>query len=202
MKDFDALKTIWHNQVALPKVSHRDVLKKVTRLKNGLAQRLLLEMTGMVLATAVLLWVWSGSPFTLWTTHLAMLVFLACCIYYIIAIIKNYQHITYDQLLDKPEEYIQYLKKYKQDRFIFNTRSYRIYSLFFTVGFILCFIEIAVLAPLWITITGAVFTTLWIALCYFVLMRIYIRREEAKLEDLIRNLERLQKQFEETEAML
>jgi len=197
MKDFEALKSIWHDQVALPKVSHEDVLKKVGRVKGGLARRLLLEMLGMTIATAVLLWVWIASPFRMWTTHLAMLIFLACCVYYIIAIIENYRRITYDKLLDKPEEYIQYLKKYKQDRFIFNTRKYRIYSLFFTAGFILYFIEIAFLASLWVTVTGIIFTFLWIGLCYFVLMRIYIRREESKLEDMIRNLERLQKQFEE-----
>jgi len=195
MKDFEALKSIWHNQVALPKVSHEDVLKKVSKTRTGLASRLLIEMLGMVLSTAMLIYVWIESPFRMWTTHLAMIIFLACCLYYIIALVGNYRRITYDSLLDKPEEYIVYLKKYKHDRFIFNTRKYRIYSIFFTAGFILYFIEIAFLAALWVTITGVIFTFLWIALCYFVLMRVYIKKEEAKLEEMIQNLERIEKQF-------
>ncbi len=200
MKDFEALKSIWHNQIALPKVSHEDVLKKVGKVRTSLASRLLIEMLGMALATAMLIYVWVESPFRMWTTHLAMIIFMACCFYYIIALIGNYRRITYDNFLDKPEEYILYLKKYKHDRFIFNTRKYRIYSIFFTAGFILYFIEIAFLASLWVTIAGVIFTFLWIALCYFVLMRIYIRKEEAKLEEMIQNLERLEKQFLDSEV--
>ena len=197
MKDFEALKSIWHNQVALPKVSHEDVIKKVGRTRTSLASRLLIEIIGMALASAMLIYVWIESPFRMWTTHLAMIIFMCCCLYYLTAIIKNYRRITYHSLLDRPGEYILYLKKYKHDRFIFNTRKYRIYSIFFTVGFILLFIEISFLTELWVTITVIVFTFLWIILFYFVLMRIYIGKEESKLEDMIRNLERLEKQFVE-----
>lgn len=196
MKDFEALQNIWHNQIALPKVSHEDVLKKVSKTRKGLASRLLLEILGMAMACAVLIYVWIESPFRMWTTHLAMLIFLSCCLYYILALIGNYRRITYDKLLDKPGEYILYLKKYKHDRFIFNTRKYRTYSIFFTAGFIFLVIEIAFLAAPWVTLAGIMFTLLWVALC-FVLMRIYIRKEESNLEDMIQNLERIEKQFED-----
>ena len=197
MKDFEALRSIWHDQVALPKVSHEDVLKKVSKTKKGLASRLLIEMSGMALATVMLIYVWIESPFKMWTTHFAMVIFVLCCLYYIVVLIGNYRKIAYNNLLDKPEEYIIHLKKYKHDRFIFNTRKYTIYTIFFTAGFILYFVEIAFLASLWVTIAGVVFTFLWIALCYFVLMRIYIRKEESNLEEMIHNLERLEKQFED-----
>jgi hypothetical protein len=198
MKDFEALKSIWHDQIALPKVSHEDVLKNLRKTRNGLASKLLIEMIGMGIAAAVLIYVWLASPFTMWTTHLAMIIFISCCIYYILAIISNYRSINYDKLLDKPEAYINHLKKYKHNRYIFNTRNYKIYSLFSTVGFILFFIEISFMTSLWVTVTVISFTFLWIALC-FVLMRIYIKLEEGKLEEMIQNLERLHKQFEDTD---
>lgn len=199
MKDFEALKSIWHDQVALPKVSHEDVLKNLRKTRNGLASKLLIEMIGMGIAAAVLIYVWIASPFTMWTTHLAMIIFILCCIYYILAMINNYRRINHDKLLDKPECYINHLKKYKHDRYIFNTRKYKVYSIFFTAGFILYFIEISFMTSFWITVIGISFTFLWIALCYFVLMRIYIKREESKLEEMIQNLERLHKQFEDTD---
>lgn len=199
MKDFEALKSIWHDQVALPKVSHEDVLKKVRKTRNGLASKLLIEMIGMIIAASVLLYVWIESQFSMWTTHLAMVIFMSCCIYYIVAMIQNYRRINYNKLLDNPEDYINYLKNYKHDRYIFNTRKYKIYSIFFTIGFVLYFIEISFITPLWITVLGIVLTFLWIALWYFVLMRIYIHREEDKLEEMIENLERLHKQFEDTD---
>ncbi|MFZ4101766.1 MAG: hypothetical protein ACOYKR_07410 [Sphingobacterium thalpophilum] len=197
MKDFEALKNIWHDQIALPKVSHEDVLKSLRKTRGGLASKLLIEMMGMGFAAAVLIYVWIASPFTMWTTHLAMIIFLSCCIYYILSIISNFRSINYDKPLDKPECYIDYLKKYKHERYIFNTRKYTIYSIFFTTGFILYFIEISFLTSLLITLIGVLFTFLWIGLCYFVLMRIYIKREEGKLEEMIQNLERLHKQFED-----
>jgi hypothetical protein len=156
-------------------------------------------MIGMLIATATITYVWIESPFKMWTTHLAMIIFIACCIYYIIAIIDNYRRINYDKLIDKPEEYIAYLKKYKHDRYIFNTRKYTIYSIFLTAGFLLYFIEISFMTPLWVIIIALMFTFLWIGFCYFVLMRIYIKREESKLEEMIQNLERLQKQFEDND---
>jgi len=199
MKDFEALKSIWHDQIALPKVSHKDVLKNLRKTRNGLASKLLLEMMGMAIAIAVLIYVWIKIPFFMWTTHLAMIIFISCCIYYVLAIVSNYLKINDDKLLDKPECYINYLKKYKEERYIFNTRKYALYSIFFTAGFILYFIEISYLTSLFITLMVILFTFLWIGLCYFVLMRIYIKREEGKLEEMIQNLERLHKQFEDSD---
>ena len=89
MKDFEALKNIWHDQIALPKVSHEDVLKSLRKTRSGLASKLLIEMMGMGFAAAVLIYVWIASPFTMWTTHLAMIIFLSCCIYYILSIISK-----------------------------------------------------------------------------------------------------------------
>jgi hypothetical protein len=199
MKDFEALKSIWHDQIALPKVSHNDVLKNLRKTRNGLASKLLSEMMGMAIAIAVLIYVWIKIPFFMWTTHLAMIIFISCCIYYVLAIVSNYLKINDDKLLDKPECYINYLKKYKEERYIFNTRKYALYSIFFTAGFILYFIEISYLTSLFITLMVILFTFLWIGLCYFVLMRIYIKREEGKLEEMIQNLERLHKQFEDSD---
>ena len=200
MKDFEALKDIWHNQVALPKVSDEDVLRKVRKTKDGFANKLLRELIGMLLAVAMLTYVWISSPFKMWTTHLAMIILIGCCLYYLYKQIRDYNLIKDESLLlNKPEEYIDYLKKYKSDRYILNTRSYRFYTLFLSLGFVFYFIEIAFLASVWVTVIGIFLTAAWIIFCYFILMRRYIRKEEAKLEDMIDNLERLQKQFTSAE---
>jgi hypothetical protein len=199
MKDFEALKVIWHNQITLPKVSHEDVFKKIRKAKNGLSRRLLIEIIGMCIATIAILSIWWIIPFTMWTTHLAIIIFLACCLYYIIAMIGNYQQINYDKLINKPEDYINYLKAYKEKRYVLNTRKYRLYSIFLSLGFLLYFVEISFLLPQWLTILALLLTFSWIAYSYFVLMRIYIKREESKLEGMIHNLVRIQKQFEDND---
>ena len=200
MKDFEALKNIWHNQVALPKVSHEDVLKRVRKTKNGFANKLLIELVGMCLAISMLLYVWISSPFKMWTTHLAMVIMISCCLYYLYVQVRDYIRIKDESLLlNKPEEYIDYLKSYRSDRYILNTRKYKIYTWFLSLGFLFYFIEIAFLASPWVTVIGVVFTLGWILFCYFVLMKRYIRKEELKLEDMIQNLERLQQQFKTNE---
>ena len=200
MKDFDALRDIWHNQVALPKVSHEDVLRKVRKTKNAFANKLLIELVGMCLAISMLLYVWISSPFRMWTTHLAMVIMISCCLYYLYIQIRDYIRIKDESLLlYKPEEYIDYLKSYRSDRYILNTRKYRIYTWFLSLGFLFYFIEIAFLASFWVTLIGAALTVGWILFCYFVLMKRYIRKEELKLEDMIQNLERLQQQFKTKE---
>jgi hypothetical protein len=113
--------------------------------------------------------------------------------------IGNYQQINYDNLINKPEDYINYLKAYKEKRYVLNTRKYRLYSIFLSLGFLLYFVEISFLMPQWLTILALVLTFSWIAYSYFVLMRIYIKREESKLEGMIHNLERIQKQFEDND---
>lgn len=195
MKDFEALKNIWHGQVALPKVSHEDVLRKVRKTKNGFANKLLIELAGICLAIAMLGYVWISSPFKMWTTHLAMIIMISCCLYYLYAQLIDFYKIKDDSLMNKPEDYIEYLKSYKNHRYILNTRNYKVYTLFLSFGFLFYFIEISFLASIWITVLGLFFTGGWILFCYFVLMRRYIRKEELRLEDMIQNLERLEKQF-------
>lgn len=201
MKDFEALKNIWHNQVALPKVSHEDVLKQIRKNKNGFANKLLVELIGMSSAIGLLIFVWVTSPFKMWTTHLGMLILIVCCLYYLYVQIRDYNLIKDESLLlSKPEEYIEYLKKYKHDRYLLNTRKYRIYTFFLSIGLALYFIEIAFLASVWITVLAISFTVAWILFCYLILMKDYIRKEESKLGDMIENLGRLQKQFEDQEV--
>ena len=201
MKDFEALKDIWHNQVVLPKISHEDVLRKVRKTKNGFANKLLIELIGMCLAIGMLSYVWLSSPFKMWTTHVAMVIMISCCLYYLYVQIRDYNRIKDDSLLlSKPEEYIDYLKSYRSARYNLNTSKYKVYTWFLSIGFLFYFIEISFLASPWVTVAGIVATALWILFCYFVLMKRYIRKEEAKLEEMIQNLERLQKQFKTNEA--
>lgn len=198
MKDFEALKNIWHGQVALPKVGYEDVLKQVRKAKRRFANKILFDVVAMSAAIAILASVWILVPFKMWTTHLSMLIFITCCLYYIFTQINYYRRInTNSLLLGKPEEYINYLKKYKHDRYILNTQKYRVYTTFICFGFAFYFIEIFFLSTIWITIAGVVFTVAWIFISYYVFMRRQIRKEEASLNEMIEDLERLRKQFED-----
>ncbi|PWG82237.1 hypothetical protein [Pararcticibacter amylolyticus] len=195
MKDFDALKDIWSGQVSQPRISYEDIIKGLKLAKRSFSNKLLLETAGMFSAVIILLWVWISNPFMMWTTHLSLLILIVCCLYYVFIQISDYRSITNSEsLLQQPEDYIQYLKKYRKRRYILNTRKYSVYSIFIGIAFGLYFIELYFIAPLWQIIGGVAFTAAWFVVCWR-LMRTYIRREQEKLYEMIEKLERLQHQF-------
>jgi hypothetical protein len=199
MKDFEALKNIWQDQAEHPKLSSESVLKKIRSSKRGFANKLLMETLGMLLVILVFLFIWAKTSFTLWTTDLSMLILIICCFYYLFVQFRDFRNIQdTDILMKKPDEYIDYIKSYRRERYILNTRKYRIYSIFIGIAFALYFIEIYIIAALWLTILGIILTILWFILCYF-FMRIYIRKEQDRLGAMIKDMERLRRQFEEGE---
>ncbi|HEY1025889.1 MAG TPA: hypothetical protein VGE26_12035 [Sphingobacteriaceae bacterium] len=201
MKDFDALKDIWSNQVELARINADDILKLVRQSKRRLSAKLLFEVIAMAVAVLLLVYTWFTIDFRMWTSHAALIIFIVCCVYVVFAQLRDYRRLMDNSLLlDKPNEYIDYLKSYKKHRYVLNTKKYRSYTLFFIAGFAFFFIEIFFVASLWVTILGISFTVAWFLFCYFILMKSYIRKEEQRLNEMIENLERLQKQFSEDES--
>ncbi len=200
MKDFEALKDIWHEQKKEPTATIDQVLKMVRKDRNSLSNIILLEAAAIVIAMIALVYIWTTIDFKLWTTHLAMVIFITNCLYYLTNQLNSFKRISrQDAFLEKPEEYINYIKQYKKDRYIENTRKYTIYTICMGVGFMFYFIEIFYLSNIWFTIGGMIFTVLWILFSYFVIKRNYIRKEEAKLNSMIESLEKVQEQFREEE---
>lgn len=197
MKDFDALKDIWHSQAVTPKLDHDDILKKIRKSRSSFANKLLIETVVALLAVVLFLLIWINSPSMMWTTHLSLLIFLICCFYYLFVQFKDYRSISNSEyLLKEPREYIEYLKKYRRSRYVLNTNKYLVYSIFIGLAFGLYFIEIYFSSPLWQTIAGLSATAIWFVICWY-LMRVYIRKEQEKLSTMIEELERLEKQFSE-----
>lgn len=203
MKDFEALKNIWSNQTDRSKISPEDILKRVKQSKSHLANKLSVEIIVMLTAIFILSYAWITVPFKMWTSHIAIAIFIICCIYVMFEQYIGYRKIIDSaSLLNRPGEYITYLKLYKRDRHILNTRKYGMYTLFLSVGVALFFVEIFFIAELWVTTLGILFTLAWFFFCYSILMKNYILREENRLEDMIANLGRLEKQFTDEAADL
>jgi hypothetical protein len=200
MRDFEELKTIWNDQAEKSQISYDGILKEIRKSKRVFANKLLVETIGISIIIVAFIGFWIETPATLWTTHLAMFIFIACCFYYLFVQFRDYRSINNSELLmKKPDEYIEYLKSYKLERYILNTRKYRVYSIFIGIAFALYFIEIYYVAALWETVVGVIVIIGWFMMCYF-FMRTYIRTEEERLEMMIQDLERLGKQFVEEPA--
>jgi hypothetical protein len=197
MNEFDLIKDIWQSQPER-KLAAEEILKQVKRSKNRLANKLLFEVFVMSLAIAALSYAWYMVPFKMWTTHLSLLIFMASCLFVLFAQLSAYRSINATaQLIGKPDTYIKYLKHYQKDRHRLNTQKYKVYTLFLGIGLVLFFVEIFFVATLWFTVSSFVASLIWIAICYFWLMKAYIRREDGYLNGMIASLENLERQFEQ-----
>ena len=195
MKDFEALKNIWHGQLAKPKLSYEDILAGIKKSKNSFANKLLFETIGILAIIVFFTLIWINSPAMMWTTHLSLLIFLLCCCYYLFVQFRDYKSISNSEhLLKQPGEYINYLKHYQKKRYYLNTTKYSIYSVFIGIAIGLYFIEIYFTSPLLHTIAGITGTVIWFIICWY-LMRVYIHKEQERLDEIIDKLERLKKQL-------
>lgn len=196
MKDFDALKDLWNDQRNGPRIGHEEVLRDVKKSRSSIAGRLLTEALAMLSGVLIFGWIWLESSFLLWTTHLSLAILIACCIYYLSVQLTDYRHFSSGRhMLQKPDAYIAYLQKYQQERYIFNTRNYKIYSLFIGLAMALFAIELYFISPVWQSILGLAFTAGWFVMCWRLMIN-YRKREQERLKEMIAKLEGIRKQFD------
>ncbi|MXV52414.1 hypothetical protein GS399_15675 [Pedobacter sp. HMF7647] len=199
MKDFDALRDIWHGQTALPKLGPEEILKNIRSTKQKFSNKLLFQVFSISIAIVTFIYLFLKADFRYGTSQIAMLIAILCLFYYLFVQLRDYRKINNsEQLAQQPGEYIEYLKNYKHQRYILNTRIYTVYMFFIALVIGLIYIEAFVYMPLWEVVLIVAGTIAWFAMCYFVFMKTYIRKEESRINFMIENLERLQKQFNDT----
>ena len=198
MKGFDEIQQLWHGQVPEPNVSFETVLKRIRDTKASLARKLFWQSVAVGVAIMVLLWMCIVVEFSTWTTYLSLAIMVGCICYYFFTQLADYRAISSSHhLLSKPQDYIHYLKAFQQKRNRFNTRNYAVYEVCIAIAFALYGIEMYFALPLWTFIGSIVFIVFWFLICHFVFMKQYINNENARISEMIDNLERIKGQFNE-----
>ncbi|WP_262249272.1 hypothetical protein [Parapedobacter soli] len=200
MKGFDQIQQLWHGQAPEPNVSFENVLKRIKASRSSLAKKLFWQSISMGVAVAILLWMCFSVEFSTWTTYLAIAIMMGCICYYFASQLRDYHAISNSgNLLSKPQDYILYLKTFQQKRYRFNTRNYTVYEVCIAIAFALYGIEMYFALPLWTFIGLGIFVVFWFVICHVVFMKQFIRNEQARIAEMIGNLERIKDQFAENE---
>lgn len=198
MKEFDEIKKLWHTQQTTPAVSLNTVLKGIKSSKRRYVQKLMVQTVLVAVVLLTVIAVWLFVPFVTWTSHLALLMITCCVGYYFIVQVRDYKRVKDDSFLfSQPEEYIRSLRAYKAARLYLHTRNYRIYLLCISLAMALYAIEMYFILPVWLFVGYLLFTALWIGCCHFIFIKNYRKRENERLQHLIRRLEDMQRQFSE-----
>ncbi|WP_257666432.1 hypothetical protein [Parapedobacter tibetensis] len=198
MKGFDDIQQLWQRQEPESSVSFETILKRVSGSKTAIAKKLFWQSVAIGVAVVVLLWMCVTVEFSTWTTYLALAIMIGCIGYYFVNQLRDYRKISKShELLSKPQDYIDYLKTFKQRRNRFNTRNYAIYETCVAAAFAFYAIEMYFVLPFWTFIGFILFIVFWFLICHFIFMKQYINNENTRIQEMIDNLERIKSQFEE-----
>ncbi|WP_134088146.1 hypothetical protein [Olivibacter sp. XZL3] len=196
MKDFNELKQLWHVQQEHEGVSYDAILTTVKQTKNKYTTKLLSHVISIAVIVLITLYIFISFRFHTWTTLLSMFIVITCLVYYMLIQVKDYRSINNsERLLNKPEAYIAYLQAYKQHRYRLNTRNYTIYTICLSIALGLYLIEMSFYVSTFALALFIVATVVWFLICYFVLMKVYIKKESERLEEMINKLKKLEDQF-------
>lgn len=196
MKGFEDIQQLWQRQEPEPNVSFEAILKRIKTDKNTLSKKMFWQIVAVGLAIVVLLWMCISVDFSTWTTYLAFAIMVGCICYYFFNQLDDYRKISgNDHLMSKPQDYIDYLKAFKQKRNRFNTWNYAVYETCVAVAFALYAFEMYFALPFWTFIGFIVFIVLWFLICHYIFMKQYIKHENARITEMITNLERIKGQF-------
>ncbi|WP_028298376.1 hypothetical protein [Olivibacter sitiensis] len=198
MKDFEALKILWHEQRIHPALSAEEIVSTIKAKQSDMRRRLTFQVFTIAGVLVAAIAIWLLIPFQTWTSHFALLIIAICLTYYfIVQMDSNRSFQKHENLIAEPKAYIQFLKSYKSMRNRLNTRNYYIYESCICLAFALYFVELYFVLPLWLFLMLALATAMWVIYCHRVLIKDYVTKENAQLQELIDHLEKLDRQFEE-----
>lgn len=196
MKDFDAIKQLWKEQSNAP-INHEQIIDSLSSNRKSYAKKLILQSIIVVAILALILTIWLFKPFSTWTTHLSMFILCFCLIFFLVIQYRDYKKVNqFDRHLLKPEDFIEYLQVYKKESYLLNKRNYLIYSVGIGTAFLLILLELYFILSFWPLLIFSAFAIVWFLLSYRYLLKTYIKAENTRIDDMIKKLENIKKQFQ------
>jgi Ca2+/Na+ antiporter len=200
MKDFDSLVGIWNEQKIAPKLDYKEIITQYKTSRNKLSVKIFRELLFMLLAMVIIVYLSFRADFSLWTSYLGLAIVFACGVYFIAIQTLNLKRIANSNtLFDKPQDHIRFIKTFRAQRHRQHTRDYKIYSATLSLGTAFYFIELAYKLGTLYVVSVAVITVAWFVIYYLFFLKNYIKKEEQNFQEMIENLERLDRQFKDVE---
>lgn len=197
MKAFEEIQQLWNDRQEDPKVDFDLLMKHVKGSRKSLTARFLWQCVGIVVALVILFVMVVLVDFMTWTAYAGIWIIVSCLIYYLVNQLRDYRSLERsDVLFAKPQEYIEYLKDFKQRRNRFNTYNYAVYEGCVALALALYSIEFYYMLPTLVFVLFAGFVVIWFLITHFVFRRKYIKNENERIETMVGHLQRIAKQFE------
>jgi hypothetical protein len=197
MKEFEELQQLWQKATPPAPVDFDKVMRRIDKNKMAITNKLWLQVIGFIIGLLAIVYTWVTVPFVTWTSHLALFIMILCIAYALRAhwiAYTDFKRVS-ASALNRPEEYISFLKNFKEIRHQQHTRSYIIYETCVAGAFALYSFELYFAMPLGLFIGFIAFIIGWLLLAHFVFLKAYSRNENEKIQAMIHELDRIKDQF-------
>jgi len=190
------LKNLWHKQqVETPNV------EKLYAKANELKRKSLIQLTvvnlALLLTVGFIGFIWYYYQPELLTTKIGIVLTILAVLIFLLPFGKQFSILTQSQTESNSKEYLQQLIKLKQAQMFQQTTMLSVYFIMLPLGVGLYLFEYVIRMPLIWGVFTYVLTALWFGFTWFYLRPRTIRKQNAKLNELLEKFEELNHQLTE-----
>ncbi|MFT3824971.1 MAG: hypothetical protein QM731_13695 [Chitinophagaceae bacterium] len=195
MSSFDDIKSLWQQQAPAPHPDAASMLQKARKDKQKIANKSAFQGIILLLTMVYIAWLGSIIHFKLTTTYISLALMILCLLMFGIIRIRQAIRLRNIRLDDTPALVLQQLEQFYKQQQLINTRGVLFYAIVLNIAFIFYFIE--VLQPF--SVTGKIISisayTAWMLFALLVLGKRAIRKERARMNEIIQKIVLMEKGF-------
>lgn len=191
------LKEMWNRQT-VPVADQSEMLDRIESFrKNGLAKRILLNVV-LLLTIAFMIFIWIYFKPDFLSTKIGIIVgILPMCM----VVVFNRKVISMYRTLNEKQSNIDYLNNLlmlKEKEAFMQTKVMSLYFVLLSLGILLYMYEYTLNSSLTFRVIAYSALLLWVAVNWFVLRPVIIRRNKRKMDALIKQVEKIKSQMDES----
>ncbi len=198
MNTFDDIEALWKKPRQLQLPDAADIIKKASREKNKLANKILVQVICLMLAIASMLIVLFTIDFKYATSYAGLALMSACVIVFSIIRFRQTQHLRNMDFSQSPSALLQQFERFYSHQKYVNTTGVMWYTIVLNLAFAFYFYETLVLAPMlmfWKIIFLVVYV-IWMLIATLWLGKRSVRKEHGRTTAIIEKLKQVQSGFE------
>jgi len=159
-------------------------------------RELLLVSIGLILGVVFIIWIWVAIDQNLFSTKLGLVMIIVGMLIHIFPSAKYFSAIKKLNNTSTNKEYLQNLKNVKSRQHLIQTKFLSIYFALLGIGILLHTYEYAMMMPNPWGVVAYAATIAWIAFAWFYLRPKKIKKDRAKLDEIILHYDNINAQFE------
>lgn len=198
MEDNIDFKGLWAKQVVgLPDAD--DLFLKLHQLKRSNLKKLLLTNLVLIATCAFIGFIWYYYQPQFISTKIGIVLTILAMVIYLFAYNQLWPSFRKTATDQSNQEYLQTLIKIRTQEEFLQTKMLHVYFILLSIGICLYMIEYASMMPLlWAIVTYGL-TLFWMGFCWFYLHPRTVKKQQAKLNELISKMEALTQQLNKKE---